>query len=197
MVAYNEADVLDATLRGLVEQGCDVYVIDHGSTDDTGAIACSWVGRGVVGVERVPEDSGFPARNAETMVWADLLRRREQLVREIDADWYILSDADEFREAPWPGLTLAEGLARAEALGYNAVNFRVLNFRPTGPGFEPGDDPRERLTRYEPADVCDAAQIKAFTAAMTCASTGGGCARSPSSSGTIRSAARSTGGARS
>jgi hypothetical protein len=162
MVAYNEADVLDATLRGLVEQGCDVYVIDHGSTDATGEIARSWVGRGVVGVERFPEDSGFPARNAETMVWADLLRRREQLVQEIDADWYILSDADEFREAPWPGLTLAEGLARAEVLGYNAVNFRVLNFRPTGPGFEPGDDPRERLTLYEPADVCDVAQIKAF-----------------------------------
>ena len=162
MVAYNEADVLDATLRGMVEQGCEVYVIDHGSTDGTGEIARSWLGRGVAGVERFPEDSGFPARNAETMVWADLLRRREQLVRELDADWYILSDADEFREAPWPGLTLAEGLARAETLGYNAVNFRVLNFRPTGPGFEPGDDPRERLTLYEPADDCDVAQIKAF-----------------------------------
>lgn len=162
IVAYNEADVIDATLRGLVEQGCEAYVIDHGSTDGTGDIARSWLHRGVVGVERFPEDSGFPARNAETMVWADLLRRRQQLVQEHDADWYVLNDADEFREAPWPGLTLAEGFAHADGLGYNAVNFRVLNFRPTGPGFEPGDDPRASLTRYEPADVWDAPQIKAF-----------------------------------
>jgi Glycosyl transferase family 2 len=162
VVAFNEADVIDATLRGLVEQGCEAWVIDHGSTDGTGDIARSWLGRGVVHVERFPEDSGFHRRNAKKMVWADLLRRRQQIVEQVDADWYVLNDADEFRESPWPGLTFAEGLARAESMGYNAVNFRVLNFRPTGEGFQAGDDPRERLTQFEPGDPCDTAQVKAF-----------------------------------
>ena len=151
VVAYNEADVMGATLAALAEQGCDAYVIDHGSTDGTADIARA--AANVVGVEHFP---------GETMVWRDLLARREQVVREHDYDWYVNNDADEFREAPWPGLTLAEGLARAEALGYNAVNFRVLNFRPTGEGFRPGDDPRAVLTRYEPADRCDTPQVKAF-----------------------------------
>jgi hypothetical protein len=162
VVAFNEADVLDATLRALVAEGCDVHVIDHGSTDGTGDVARAWLGRGVVGVERFPEDAGFPARNADTMVWRDLLTRRAQVAREYDHDWFVNHDADEFREAPWPGLTLAEGLARAEALGFNAVNFRVFNFRPTGEDFRPGDDPREALVGYEPADPCDTPQVKAY-----------------------------------
>lgn len=154
VVAFNEADVLDASLRALVEQGCDAVVVDDGSSDGTAEIAESWLGRGVVAVER--------RRDSGRMVWADLLRRRAEIVREHDYDWYALNDADEFRESPWPGLTFAEGLAKAERMGFNAVNFRVLNFRPTGAGFEPGDDPRERLTHFEPAEACDAPQVKAF-----------------------------------
>ena len=50
------------------------------------------------------------------MVLRDLLRRCEQLVLEHDGyDWYLINDADDFREAPWPGLTLAEGFGRAQA----------------------------------------------------------------------------------
>ena len=100
MVAYNEADVIGACIGALAEQGCDVYLIDHGSTDGTAEIAREWLGRGLVHVERFPEDSGFPARNANEMVWVDLLRRREQVVGEHDYDWYVLNDADEFRESP-------------------------------------------------------------------------------------------------
>jgi glycosyltransferase involved in cell wall biosynthesis len=113
MVAYNEADIIGACLSALAEQGCDAYLIDHGSTDGTADIARAFLGRGLVGIERFPEDSGFPARNAQEMVWVDLLRRREQIVGELDYDWYVLNDADEFRESPWPGLTFAEGLGRA------------------------------------------------------------------------------------
>ena len=68
MVAYNEADVIGACIGALAEQGCDVYLIDHGSTDGTAEIAREWLGRGLVHVERFPEDSGFPARNANEMV---------------------------------------------------------------------------------------------------------------------------------
>jgi hypothetical protein len=162
VVAYNEADVIGACIAALVEQGCDVHLIDHGSTDGTAEIARDWLGRGLVGIERFPEDSGFDPRNATTMVWADLLRRREQIVSERDYDWYVLNDADEFREAPWPGLTFAEGLGRADALGFNAVTFRVLDFRPVDDRFEPGQDPRAVLRGWEAGKAFDSAQVKAF-----------------------------------
>jgi hypothetical protein len=162
MVAYNEADIIAACLSALAEQGCDAYLIDHGSTDGTAEIAREFLGRGLVGLERFPEDSGFPARNANEMVWVDLLRRREQVVGEHDYDWYVLNDADEFREAPWPGLTFAEGLGRAEELGFNAVSFRVLDFRPVDGRFAAGTDPRAALTGWEHGNAVDAAQVKAF-----------------------------------
>lgn len=162
IVAYNEADVIGACIGALVDEGCDVYLVDHGSTDGTAEIARGWLGRGLIGVERFPEDAGFDPRNATTMVWADLLRRREQLVAEHDYDWYVLNDADEFRESPWPGLTLAEALGRAEALGFNAATFRVLDFRPVDGRFRPGQDPRAVLTGWEPGKAFDSAQVKAF-----------------------------------
>jgi hypothetical protein len=162
MVAYNEADIIGTCISALAEHGCDTYLIDHGSTDGTAEVAREWLGRGLIGIERFPEDSGFPARNAKEMVWVDLLRRREQVVGEHDYDWYVLNDADEFREAPWPGLTFAQGLGRAEELGFNAVSFRVMDFRPVDGRFEPGQDPREVLTGWEPGNAVDSAQVKAF-----------------------------------
>ena len=162
VVAYNEADVIGPCIEALTAEGCDVYLVDHGSTDGTAEIARRYEGAGVVGIERFPEDAGFDARNATTMVWSDLLLRREQLVREHDYDWYVLNDADEFRESPWPGLTLAEGLGHAEALGFNAVTFRVLDFRPVDGRFRPGQDPREVLTGWEAGKAFDSAQVKAF-----------------------------------
>jgi hypothetical protein len=162
MVAYNEADVIGASIDALIADGCDVYVVDHGSTDGTGAIARERLGRGVIGVERFPEDAGFDDRNETTMVWSDLLRRREQLVAEHDYDWYVLNDADEFRESPWPGLTLAEAFGRAERLGFNAATFRVFDFRPVDGRFQSGQDPRAVLTGWEAGKAFDSAQVKAF-----------------------------------
>ena len=146
-------------LDALAEQGCDAYVIDHGSTDGTADIARP--PRAQRHRRRaLPRDSGFPARNA-THGLEGPPARREQVVREHDYDWYVNNDADEFREAPWPGLTLAEGFARAESLGYNAVNFRVLNFRPTGEDFRAGR-PAAVITRFAPPDRCDTPEVKAF-----------------------------------
>ena len=66
------------------------------------------------------------------------LERFEQIAAEHDHDWALVCDADEFRESPWPGMTLIEALREVDALGYSAVNFEVFNFRPTDDGFVPG-----------------------------------------------------------
>ena len=57
-----------------------------------------------------------------------ILARIEQLAAASDADWCLYSDADEWRRSPRLTETLAEGIARVDAQGYNAIDFRVFAF---------------------------------------------------------------------
>jgi hypothetical protein len=163
MPAFNEADVIFHAVGALVADGVDVYLIDHASTDGTVEAASPWLGRGLVHVERFPDDAGFAERNRHEMVWRDILTRVQQVSGEVVADWYLFVNADEFRESPWPGTTLADGLREADELGYSAVNFEVLNFRPTPQdAFVAGEDVRAHLRHYEPPGRHDVLQIKAW-----------------------------------
>lgn len=165
MPAYNEGDVIGAAIGALVAEGVDVYLLDHRSTDDTVAAAQPWLGRGLVRIERFPDESGpgFDERNAHEMVWRDILRRVEQVSGEVEADWYLFVNADEFRESPWPGVTLGDGLREVDELGYSAVNFELVNFRPTPEDrFVPGTDVRAALRFYEQPGAYDLLQVKAW-----------------------------------
>src|SRR5689334_9957716 len=126
LAAYNEADVIGAVLAHLIAEGVEVYVIDNGSTDATAAVAEAFVGKGVLRVERMTGSPDNDGTNA--FQWERILRRKEELAREIDADWFIHHDADEFRESPWSGRSLAEAIAAVDRAGYNAIDFAVLNF---------------------------------------------------------------------
>jgi hypothetical protein len=79
----------------------------------------------------------------------------------LDADWFIHHDADEFRESPWPGVTLRESLRRVEAAGYTAVDFEVLHFWPTDADTD-ALDVRGRMPYHEPARPWDEVQIKCW-----------------------------------
>ena len=165
MPAYNEGDVIGAAIGALISEGVDVYLLDHRSTDDTVAQASPWLGRGLVRIERFPDESGpgFDQRNGDVMVWRDILRRAEQVTGEVDADWYLFVNADEFRESPWPRTTLADGLRRVDELGFNAINFELVNFRPTPEDrFVERTDARTALRFYEPPGHYDGVQIKAW-----------------------------------
>ncbi len=159
---FNESDIISPVLGALISGGVDVYMYDHRSTDDTVARARPWIGRGLVHIESFPDEAGYPARNRDEMVWRDILRRAQDISRMFIADWYMFTNADEFRESPWPQSTLADGLREVDELGYNAVNFELYNFRPTDNRFRPGDDPRAVLLCYEDAGVHDLLQIKAW-----------------------------------
>jgi glycosyltransferase involved in cell wall biosynthesis len=139
--AYNEADVIDSVIRHYVEDGVEVYLIDNCSTDGTAEIASRWLGNGLIRVERFPDDVGGSARAKKEYMWGEILRRNEQLAATLGADWYIRADADELRVEPWPGLSHAQAIALVDALGYNAVQSQVLEFRPTDSSFVSGGDP--------------------------------------------------------
>jgi len=175
IAAFNEADVVEHVLDDLHRQAVEVYFMDDGSTDHTPAIAEARVGRGVIAVERLrPSADG---RNADApFQWTAILRRKEQLAAEIDADWFIHHDADEFRETPWPGMSLAEAIARVDRAGFNAVDFALFDFPPTDERFTPGTDVRESLRYCEPGRTWNVMQVKCWkktTAPVDLTSSGG------------------------
>jgi glycosyltransferase involved in cell wall biosynthesis len=156
VAAYNEADVIRHVVGDLIEQGVHVYVVDDGSTDGTAAAIKRYAGRGVIRVERLP-----PAGDGR-FDWTRILARKEALARELEADWFIHHDADEFRESPWSGVPLGDALRRVDALGYNAVDFLSLDFWPTHDRFRAGQDPREAFTGYAERGPFDRVQVRCW-----------------------------------
>jgi hypothetical protein len=177
IAAYNEADVIEPVVRDLIANGLSVYFIDDGSTDATVRLVEPFVGHGVLAIERV---NGGPEQDASRQfAWERLLRRKAQLASELDADWFLHHDADEFRESPWTGVPLIDGIRRVDALGYNAIDFANLDFWPTHEDFTPGSDPREAFPWYSEAATYDRVQVRCWrkTSKVDLASSGGHDAR--------------------
>lgn len=123
LTTYNERRFVEPCIRHLREHGIDTYLIDNCSTDETVAIAERQLGQGLIGIEEFPREGFFDCRG--------LLRRKEELTRELEAEWFIHLDADEVRLPPPGSGTLAEALAAVDRQGYNAVNFVEFTFIPT------------------------------------------------------------------
>lgn len=155
--AYNEGDIISQVIGHLVEQGIEVYLLDNHSTDDTFVQARQWLGKGLINIEKFPSTGPEPQFD-----WTAILRRKEQLAAELSADWFIHHDADEIRESPWIDLSLAKGLEVVDSLGYNCVDFHVLNFRPTDDGFKQGDDPKSYFQFFEEGAAFDKVQLKCW-----------------------------------
>jgi glycosyltransferase involved in cell wall biosynthesis len=117
---YNEERFLARCVEHLHEQGVDSYVIDNESTDDTVAIAERLVGHGVIGIETLAREDSFSLLTQ--------CARQEELAQQLDADWLIHHDADEFRVSPKRGQSLAEAITEIDAAGFNAVNFLEFTF---------------------------------------------------------------------
>jgi glycosyltransferase involved in cell wall biosynthesis len=121
--AYNEEQFAAGCIEHLIGEGLAVYVVDDGSTDATGEIVRSYLGSGVIGLER--------RERGEHVELEALLQRKEELAMTLYADWFLSCDFDEIRTSPWPGVTLREAVARVDGEGYNAVNFQEFTFVPT------------------------------------------------------------------
>jgi hypothetical protein len=178
LAAYNEADVIGHVVQDLIRQGVQVYFLDDGSTDGTVAAVEPFLNRGVIAIERI---DGDPSR----FEWERILRRKSELASELDANWFIHHDADEFRESPWPDVPLASAIQRVDALGFNAIDFALFDFWPTHDRFRPGDDVRDVFTEYTPAAAHDRVQVRCWrktAGPVDLASTGGHEARFPARS---------------
>ncbi len=159
IAAYNEADIIGPAIAHLAAQGVSSYLLNDGSTDGTVAAARAFEGRGLIGIESLPPPAGS---RAVTFTLSRILERKAALASDLDADWFINHDADEFRESPWPHLSLAEAIGLVDRLGFNAIDFEVFNFVPDGEDWRPGTDPGASFSRYVPAAEYDRVQIRCW-----------------------------------
>ncbi len=159
LAAYNEQDIISSVIGHLVDNGVDVYLIDNHSTDATVSESRKWLGRGLLDIEEFP--GALPEGETHPFDWTAILRRKEELAEALEADWFLHHDADEFREAPWPGMKLADAIQWVDRLGYNCIDFRVFNFPPIDDRFS-GGDPRGHFRYWEEAAAFDRQQLKCW-----------------------------------
>ena len=141
----DEGDVLEANLRYHHALGVDHFVVtDNGSTDETPAILARYAAAGLAHVIEEP-GTDYRERGAE---W--LTRMARIAATELDADWVVHTDADEFW-LPAEG-SLAEALDSIPAR-YGVVVAPRTEFvgRPDGPGsFADRLTVREARSRLHP-----------------------------------------------
>lgn len=159
MAVYNEADIVREAVSKLIEQGIDVYLIDNASTDGTAHRVADLVGNGLIDIE----NAQYFENAREIYDWTALLKLKEQVARRLGYDWYLHVDADEIRYAPWPRCSLLEGIDRVDAAGYNLINFKLFNFRPTEDTLA-GSDFESSLTLYSAGERFNQRQVKAWKA---------------------------------
>lgn len=143
MNAYNEVDILPEVLSHLLAQGVDVLALDNWSTDGTWEL-----------LQKAAQDNPrvrcarFPDAPTAQYEWKRQLENVETLAANCGYDWVLHHDADELRFSPWADATLAEAIAYVDALGYNAIDFTVVDHRfLTG---QPAQAPyRESLVGFE------------------------------------------------
>jgi glycosyltransferase involved in cell wall biosynthesis len=143
MAVFNEADILDQSLKYHIDNGFEFLVLDNGSTDDSRAIAESYVGRGVIAVRKVV---------TETYRWGYLLDTLLEWSEAFAPRWCFLVDADTFLEPPRHGQRLVQAVADVEAQGCNVINCDHFEFWPTGEERADVIDVRQRLNYYTWAD---------------------------------------------
>lgn len=137
VMAYNEADVVHLPCRCLAEAEHELHLFDHGSTDDTAAVARRF-GAKVHKVRR---------KVSMDQIWgviSDYIRERT------DCDWVTWLAADEFlRQPDGKPLTLA-ALKRRRSRGICVIQPLVREFWITDRDPAKGGAPEERLRYYRP-----------------------------------------------
>jgi glycosyltransferase involved in cell wall biosynthesis len=170
LASYNERRFIEPCLRHLHEQKIETFLLDDGSTDETVEVAQRWFGRGLIAIEQAA------GGNEHVFSLRQQLARKEELARQLDADWFIHLDADELRLPPSSAETLASALERVDLEGFNAVNFTEFTFTPTReepdhdhPGFQ------HTLRTYYPFEPRFPHHLKAWKAtdAVDLTSSGG------------------------
>lgn len=123
--SYNDEDIIGDVIYHHLNEGLQIHVIDNWSQDSTFNIIQQIANkRNDVTYER------FPEKPTNYYDWASILDRKLAYSLEHAYDWYLHIDSDEIRESPL-NTNLLRTISFANYLGYNAIDFTVIDFRPT------------------------------------------------------------------
>jgi hypothetical protein len=123
---FNEKDILPEIVRHLNKNGIEIHYFDNWSNDGSWEIISDFQNQGMV-----IQCQRFPDAPTNQYCWQAQLKKTEEYASKIDADWVMHYDADEIRISPWGETTLKQGILNVDALGYNAIDFTVIDFRYT------------------------------------------------------------------
>ena len=145
VATYNDADIIEEIAVTLLDDGFDVYMIDNWSDDGTFEMLTALRDRYPgLAIERFPADAPPPYYE-----WGAILDRKSAIAAAHPGRWIVHQDSDEIRQSPWADITFRHGLAIADKVGCNAVDFTVCDFRPVDDGFRPGEPLVRTLARFE------------------------------------------------
>lgn len=119
----NEAKHIRRAISDFVSQGIDVVIIDNGSTDHTLQICSEFLGNGLLSIEHMPWKGEFDL--------SAQLEIKNTIVRNLNHDWVIHADADEWMHSSVEGESLLDGITRLSKRGFNVINFEEFVFLPT------------------------------------------------------------------
>ncbi len=118
---FNEEDIAASAVRHALNQGCDVHILDNGSTDATLQMLGGFAADSRVSYER------FPKQGLHSD-WRLIMARKSAIAFENGGRWIIHADADEQLYSPWPDVSLAEAFSLVSAYGANRVDFTMFLF---------------------------------------------------------------------
>lgn len=140
----NEADILEEVVIHLNQQGIQVHYFDNWSTDGSWEIMCNLRDQGAV-----MHCGRFPDKPSDQHELYLDLQNKVSYGEQLRADWIIHHDADEIRICPWLACTLKDAIAHVDALGFNAIDFTVIDFRYTRYNEEIFKNYENGLTHFE------------------------------------------------
>lgn len=118
----NEERYIEKCLQNLIQQGFEIILIDNDSTDQSVKLATKYLNKGLKEIINFPYNGYYE--------WTKILKCKEELYKNTDADWFLHCDADEIHE-PMGGFdSIKSALKQVEQEGYNAVNFDEFIFVP-------------------------------------------------------------------
>lgn len=123
LTVRNEAQFIAQCLMHLHQQGVETVLIDNQSSDETIFIASQFKNHGLRYITHLEYPGYFELTH--------ILRNEQRLAADLQADWFMHVDADEFHEPVNRNLRLVDLFTHIDSQGYNAINFTEYAFSPT------------------------------------------------------------------